>query len=424
MATDIDNAATLAQRDGPSNRYQVPRESWRRLFLRFLRFGALAWGGPVAQIALIRQELVDEERWVSSEHFNRVLAVYQVLPGPEAHELCVYFGMRSRGRWGGVLAGLGFMLPGFVLMFVLSWGYVRYGLQTQGVAAVFAAVQVAVAALIVRAVVRIGGHVVTDRWLWGIAIVATAAQLAGIHFGIILTASGMVYLLARRQFRLMAWALAALAVAGVAGYVVTMGGAVGFDALSGTAAPVGTAAFRDGVSPLALFWAGLKAGLFTFGGAYTVIPFLQRDAVTQGAWMSNAQFLDGLALSGLLPAPLIIFSTFVGYLGGGPWGAVAMTIGIFLPAFGFTLIGHDALERLVHQPRIRLFLEGLTAGVVGLIAGTTLALLKVSLTGWEAMILFALVLAVLFLSKARLVIPGVIAAAALWGLLSLVPGQQ
>ena len=72
------------------------------LFLKFLRFGCLAFGGPVAQIAMIRQELVDEQRWISSAQFNRVLAVYQVLPGPEAHELCVYFGMRSRGRWGGV----------------------------------------------------------------------------------------------------------------------------------------------------------------------------------------------------------------------------------------------------------------------------------------------------------------------------------
>lgn len=396
----------------------IPREPWLRLFLRFLRFGALAWGGPVAQIAMIRQELVDEERWVGSAHFNRVLAVYQVLPGPEAHELCVYFGMRSRGRWGGVLAGLGFMLPGFVLMFALSWAYVRFGLQTEGVAAVFAAVQVAVAALIVRAVVRIGQHVVTDRWLWGIAIGATAAQLAGIHFGIILIVAGGVYLLAQRQFRWLAWVLAAMAVIGVIGYAVAMGGLTGFEVLSGGAAETGPVR-RDGMPLLALFWSGLKAGLLTFGGAYTVIPFLQRDAVMQGSWMSNTQFLDGLALSGLLPAPLIIFSTFVGYLGGGPWGAVVMTAGIFLPAFAFTLVGHDALERVVHQPRIRLFLEGLTAGVVGLIAGTTLALIRVSLTGLEAAILFALVLAALFASKAKWVIPAVIAAAALWGWLSL-----
>ena len=413
--TDSGNAVSAEHTD-KRNPYQVPQEPMLRLFLRFLRFGALAWGGPVAQIAMIRQELVDEERWVDSKQFNRVLAVYQVLPGPEAHELCVYFGMRSGGRWGGVLAGLGFMLPGFMLMFLLSWAYVRYGLKAGGVAAVFAAVQVAVAALIVRAVVRIGTHVVTDGWLWGIAIAATAAQLIGIHFGIILIVGGLAYLAARRQKNL-AWTLAAFVVAGVAGFYLWTGGTFGLQPLT-PELTVETVSRRD--LPIAvLFWSGLKAGLLTFGGAYTVIPFLQRDAVSQGAWMSNSQFLDGLALSGLLPAPLIIFSTFVGYLGGGPWGAVAMTVGIFLPAFSFTLMGHDALEKLVHQPRLRLFLEGLTAGVVGLIAGTTVALLKVSVTDLESVILFGLALTVLFLSKARLVIPTVITAAAVWGLLRM-----
>jgi len=83
----------------------APRESYSSIFLRFLRFGFLAWGGPVPQIAMIRQELVEEKRWIPSERFNRVLSVYQVLPGPEAHELCVYFGMVAGGRWGGFLAG-------------------------------------------------------------------------------------------------------------------------------------------------------------------------------------------------------------------------------------------------------------------------------------------------------------------------------
>lgn len=416
---------TSAERHVPAgaaddSQYAVPREPWLRLFLRFLRFGALAWGGPVAQIGMIRQELVEEERWVSSAQFNRVLAVYQVLPGPEAHELCVYFGMRSRGRWGGILAGLGFMLPGFVLMFALSWAYVRYGLKTDGLQAIFTAVQVAVAALIVRAVFRIGGHVVTDRWLWSIAILGAAAQLAGVHFAVILLVAGLIYLAAQGSARAIAVAAAVLAAVGTVGFPVWTGGLAGFDALTrdtATATASETARTLD-VPLLALLWSGVKAGLLTFGGAYTVIPFLQRDAVTRGAWMSNGQFLDGLALSGLLPAPLIIFSTFVGYLGGGPWGAVVMTIGIFLPAFAFTLVGHDALERLVHRPGIRTFLEGVTAGVVGLIAGTTLALMRVSLTSLEAVILFAIVLAILFRSKARMVIPAVIAGAALWGWIS------
>jgi chromate transporter len=393
----------------------VPHESLGRLFLRFLRFGGLAWGGPVAQIAMIRQELVEDERWVTSAQFNRALAVYQVLPGPEAHELCVYFGTLSRGRVGGLLAGLGFMLPGFLLMFALSWAYVRFGLTAAGVVAVFAAMQAAVAALIVRAVHRIGSHVVTDRWLWGIAIAAAAAQLAGIHFAIILVTGGLLYAAAKR-------ATPALALSAI---VVLACGAVAFLVLGGIPSALGDSpgapmpeGARQATSLSGLFWSGLKAGLLTFGGAYTVIPFLQEDAVSSGAWMTNAQFLDGLALSGLLPAPLIIFSTFVGYVGGGWGGALLMTVGIFLPAFAFTLLGHDALERFVHQPRIRVFLEGVTAGVVGLIAATTLVLLRTSVTNAETTIVFAVALGALFKWKGRLLVPLVICAAGLWGIVA------
>jgi chromate transporter len=95
------------------------------IFVRFLKFGALAWGGPAAQIAMIKRECVDEESWVDEETFKKTLAVYQALPGPEAHELCVYFGRLRAGKLGGLLAGLGFMLPGFVLMLGLSVLYVE-----------------------------------------------------------------------------------------------------------------------------------------------------------------------------------------------------------------------------------------------------------------------------------------------------------
>ena len=393
--------------------YAFPREPLLRLFLRFLRFGALAWGGPVAQIGMLRQELVEQERWLSPRAFNRVLAVYQVLPGPEAHELCVYMGYRARGRIGGLLAGLGFMAPGFVLMFVVAWAYVTHGARLEALAPVFAAVQAVVAALVVRAVIRIGGHVATNAWLWTIAVLAMAAQLAGVHFAIVLAAAGAMYLLAVPRRVMGAWGIAAVAVIGIVWRVVSSGGLAGLEAL--TPALGVTAAPLQAVSPLALLGFGLKAGLLTFGGAYTVIPFLQRDAVVDGGWMSNGQFLDGVALTGLLPAPLVILATFVGYLGGGPWGAVAMTAGVFLPAFAFTLLGHDALERLLHRPGVHRLLEGVSAGVVGLIAGTAVALFKASVGNLEALLLFALALAALFAWKGRMAIPALILGAALWG---------
>jgi chromate transporter len=172
-----------------------------------------------------------------------------------------------------------------------------------------------------------------------------------------------------------------------------------------------------GASAAALFGSGLKAGLLTFGGAYTVIPFLQQDAVGVGGWMTNGQFLDGLALSGILPAPLIIFSTFVGYFGGGPLGAIAMTVAIFLPAFVFTLVGHDLLERLIGNPSVHTFLDGVTAGVVGLIAATTVALFRAGVTTWQALLIFVLALVAVYACQAKAAVAAIVVVAGLLGFL-------
>ena len=406
----------------------IPPHSYWSLFLRFLRFGFLAWGGPVAQIAMLRKELVDDERWVSSGRFNRTLALYQVLPGPEAHELCVYFGYLAKGRLGGVLAGMGFMLPGFFLMFALTWVYVTFGI-TGASQAIFYGIQPAVVALIVRAMHRIGGHALHSprhhqhRWLWGIAVVAALAALAGVPFWITLPVGGLIYLLVKREMPVVAGLAALLFLVAAGVYVASRMDAVGLaPGLTTSSAPPGTAgadapaAVNRTESLLALFFSGLKAGLLTFGGAYTVISFLQRDAVSVGAWMTNGQFLDGLALSGVLPAPLIIFSTFVGYLGGGPLGALALTVGIFLPAFSFTLIGHDLFERLIQHEPLHAFLDGVTAGVVGLITATALGLFLTAVTDPPRLLIFAVALFLLFWWKNRLAILWIVLGAGVVGL--------
>src|SRR5262245_39700670 len=202
-----------------------PRESYSRLFLRFLRFGFLAWGGPVAQIAMIRRELVDEEHWVSNERFNRTLAIYQVLPGPEAHELCVYFGTLARGRLGGLLAGLGFMLPGFVLMFMLSWFYLTYGIASPLFQRVFIGFQAAVVALIVRVVHRLGCHALDDPWPLSIAAVALVVSLLAAHFAITLIVAGLAYVLIKRRLIVPALVAQALFLAGYVLYTFYAGGA-------------------------------------------------------------------------------------------------------------------------------------------------------------------------------------------------------
>src|SRR3954467_6912320 len=143
------------------------------IFVRFLKFGCLAWGGPAAQIAMISKECVDEEHWVSPETFKKTLAVFQVLPGPEAHELCVYFGRLRGGKLGGFLAGLGFMLPGFLLMLGLSILYVEANLATH-LDQLFYGLTAAVGALVARALVRLTRSFVTDLPLALIAVAAFA----------------------------------------------------------------------------------------------------------------------------------------------------------------------------------------------------------------------------------------------------------
>jgi len=367
---------------------------------------------------MLRHELVNEERWLSSERFNRLLAVYQVLPGPEAHELAVHIGLLRGGRLGALLAGLGFMLPGFLLILVLASLYKGIDLTQPAVAATLLGAQIAVVALVTRAVPRIGRHILVNPAAWLIAIGVALATTAGASFLLTLPAAAIAYVLAARFERGALPVLAALAIAGAVVAITT--GAPGLTGSTTSSEQVA----GDAGSPttFGLFGSGLKAGLLTFGGAYTAIPFVRHDAVGSG-WLTDAQFLDGLALGGILPAPLIIFATFVGYLAGGLPGAVAITLGIFLPAFAFAMVFGERLEAVVEWRPLHRALEGVAAGVVGIITVTAIQL-GVAVANRVpsiplAVFLFALCLVLLFAWRSRWATPAVVMGGATAGWLLL-----
>lgn len=375
------------------------------LFLRFLRFGALAFGGPVAQIAMLKQALVDEERWIEKARFNRLLAVLQMLPGPEAHELCVHLGMIARGRIGGLLAGLGFMLPGLLLMLVAGWAYVTWVAGDAELSGALLGVQIVVLAIILRAVIRIGQHII-ENWLLGVVTVGSLiATIAGVPFWIPLITGGLAYALSHR---------AAATVLVVAGAIAL---AAAIQMLAVPSAPVNEADSAS-VTLWALFWAGLKGGLLTFGGAYTAIPYVRADTVGRG-WISDATFLDGVALAGVLPAPLVIFATFVGYVVGGLSGALVITAGMFLPAFAFSLILFERLEAVVENPALHRVLEGIAAAVVGVIAATFVQLSHATSARVPAPLIAVLMLIaaliIVWRVKGAWVTPAIIAAGATAG---------
>ena len=275
------------------------------------------------------------------------------------------------------------MLPGFVLMLGLSILYVEANLATH-LDQLFYGLTAAVGALVARALVRLTRSFITDVPLALLAAAAFAGtQFASASFVLVLVGAGLVYELWTNGER---WIGRANSMSPGAVALIVVLGAVTIS-LSAQ-----------------IFLEGLKAGLLTFGGAYTVIPFLQQASVDHHHWLSDVQFVDGLAISGILPAPLIIFSTFVGYLAGGLSGALLMTLGIFIPAFVFPIFLHRYLMAIAENPRIRPFLLGVTAGVIGLIASVTIQILDTSVVDVYTAILAVAAFAVLYRFHGKLTV--------------------
>ncbi|KAI5776417.1 chromate transporter-domain-containing protein [Geopyxis carbonaria] len=359
----------------------VPRLSLLQIFwLFFYRFGCFAWGGPVAQIALLKDELVLKQQWISLARFQRVFAVYQIVPGPEAAELCMFFGCLAGGRWGGMVAGVAFVLPGFFLMLLASWAYARWGLEEEHVRAGFGALQPAVAAMVLRATHKLAEHTILEKGVLNpyllIAAVCTALNTAlRINIFLSLAFYGIVYTLLFHNQRLISLIFFILQYVGYGIYV----------ALRGVPTPVALGlGIAHNPSLGNLFVLGLVAGCLSFGGAYTAIPFVQVEAVLLGAWLPQDVFMAGLAIGNILPAPLVIFATFVGYqgglqLGGEGWavaGAVVITLGMFMPCFLFTVAGHRYLEMLVRNKFCAPFFDGLCGAVIGVIGVVSIDFLK------------------------------------------------
>jgi len=250
------------------------------------------------------------------------------------------------------------MLPGFLLMLALSVLYVEADLADH-LDELFYGLTAAVGALVARALVRLSRSFITDVPLALLAVAAFAlTALASASFALVLLGAGLAYELWTNAPR---WTRRAHSFAlGPGAIIAITTGALTFSLTA------------------EIFWEGLKAGLVTFGGAYTVIPYLHGAAVDGQHWLGDGQLVDGLAMSGVLPAPLIIFSTFVGYIAGGLGGALAMTVGIFIPAFVFPTFCHRWLVAIAQNPRIRPFLLGVAAGVIGLIAAVTVQIVDTS----------------------------------------------
>lgn len=369
----------------------MPR--FREAFLYWLKLGLISFGGPAGQISIMHREVVEKRKWISESHFLHALNFCMLLPGPEAQQLATYLGWRLHGWKGGVVAGALFVIPSAVLLFCLSWLFMAGG-HLPWLAAIFRGLMPAVIAVILAAVLRIGGKTLLSPALWGVAILSfVAIYFFAISFVYIILGAALLGLVGHQFYVEQFPAGKGKTTAGEdrnLGYLslpatpkatwgrVTM---VCLTCISLWALPLVFLGWWLGwdSTPVAqgLFFS--KAALVTFGGAYAVLPYVAQQAVESYGWLTHAQMMSGLALAETTPGPLVIVLQFVGFVGGwqkpgefSPLGAASIgafitTWATFLPCFLFVFLGGPFVEKLREMPRLGASLTAITAAVVGVI---------------------------------------------------------
>jgi chromate transporter len=360
------------------------REQWATFLPTMFWIGVNTFGGPVAQIGVMHREAVERRGWLTDGEFVHLLNFANVLPGPEALELAIHLGYLRRGILGGIAAGLLFIWPGFVTLTLLGWMYVEYG-NVAAVSAVLDGVRPVAVALIAFAVVRLSTKALKGRVAYALMAAAFVASfMLRVPFLLLLLGGGIAGLVLGR-------AAAAVAQSGsqrmaVALVVVALGAGLAFrraaPAAETVTAPAIAFARETGPERQAeIAWVNTKAALATFGGAYTVLPYMREQFVREKRWVGDAQIADALAMAETTPGPLISFGIFLSYLAGGLTGAIVATVFLFLPSFVLVLGLGRHIEKVEQIPRASQFLWGVSAATIGLILAMAAQVVPLSIEG-------------------------------------------
>jgi chromate transporter len=368
--------------------------------LLFLRLGTTAFGGPAAHIAMMEDEVVRRRKWLSREEFLDYLGATNLIPGPNSTELAIHIG-HARGGWPGlVVAGSAFIIPAMAMVGAIAWVYTRYGTLPE-VSGVLYGVKPVVIAIILQALWRLGRVAVKTRGLAVLAALAVVAVSTGVNELIVLAGGGLVMALARTASDRRAKVAGPLAL----GAAATAGG--GAKLAAAAAAGVAATAAPFGLWPLFLSFA--KIGSVLFGSGYVLLAFLRADLVVRFGWLTEHQLLDATAVGQVTPGPVFTTATFIGYVLGGPAGALVATFGIFLPAFIFVALSGPFVPRMRQSRTAAAVLDGVNVASLALMAFVTFQLGRAALVDIPTIVLAVLSLVALLrfrLNSAWLVIGG------------------
>ena len=347
----------------------------------WLRIGLIGFGGPPAHISLLRDLMVRRKGWMDARAFEDANAACSLLPGPSSTQLAIFCAYRVGGPAGAVIGGLGFVVPAVVMVLALSVLFLSSA-PPEWVRGAGAGAGAAVAAVAVRAggeLIRpsyehaMAGHGHRLRWLAYLVAGIAAAIAIGPYLVLVLVACGLFEVLRRTgsgRDAAASWSPAAL--------------------LTG-------AASTGGIGALA--WTAFKVGALSFGGGFVIIPLMQGDAVDVYHWMTDAQFLNAVALGQVTPGPVVATVTAVGYAAHGVGGALLAAAVAFAPSFSFILLGGGRFERLRRNDRARGFLDGAGPAAIGAILGSAVTLAGALSEDWQTGVLAGAAVALLVVRR-------------------------
>jgi chromate transporter len=343
-----------------------PRQQKQRLkelALVFLKLGTIAFGGPAAHIAMMDDEVVARRQWMSRENLLDLLGVTNLIPGPNSTELAIHIGYERAGWRGLIIAGTCFILPAMLIVWTLAAIYARYQ-KIPEVEWLLYGIKPVIIAIVVQALWKLGRKAVKDipTTVAGLAVIV--AFFLGVNEILLLFLAGLGVMLVKHLWRRNSTAGAWLLPSGVL-------------ALAGSPPAVAVSA-----NWLNVFLFFLKIGSVLYGSGYVLLAFLERELVERNQWLTSQQLLDAIAIGQFTPGPVFTTATFIGYLLAGNAGAIAATVGIFLPAFVLVGVINPWVPSLRQSLWVSSVLDGVNAASLGLMAAVTYTLGRAALVDW------------------------------------------
>lgn len=341
----------------------------------FLKLGLLGFGGPQAHIAMMNDEFVTRRSWFTNEEFTEGIAICEMLPGPASTQMGIYSGYLHAGQLGALVAGISFIAPAFLIVVALSWGYFHF----QGIPqlnALFFGISPVITAIILAFCWKLAKKSITGLPQLGIALaVFLTTLLTPISLLLQFLAAGLLGLTLHRpkttQFLLPPVLISNSQLSILNSQFLTAPETLAISTFWGQDR------IADFFLPLTLFF--LKTGSAIFGGGLVIIPLIEKEVVQQLNWMTTQDFINGVAIGQLSPGPVVLTAAFVGFKVAGFLGALVAAIAIFTPSFAFIMLAAPLLRRLRQSAWVRVFLKGVTPGVLGAIAAASIPILRTAI---------------------------------------------